>query len=61
MKNAKLLHYSHCVSDIERSRRFAAERPHVRLIELPDGHELVASIPTLLAESERFLAGLAPA
>jgi glyoxylase I family protein len=22
MKNAKLLHYSHCVSDIERSRRF---------------------------------------
>jgi lactoylglutathione lyase len=25
MKNAKLLHYSHCVSDIERSRRFYAD------------------------------------
>ncbi len=25
MKNAKLLHYSHCVSDIERSRRFYTE------------------------------------
>jgi catechol 2,3-dioxygenase-like lactoylglutathione lyase family enzyme len=22
MKNSRLLHYSHCVSDIERSRRF---------------------------------------
>ena len=25
MKNARLLHYSHCVSDIERSRRFYAD------------------------------------
>ena len=25
MKNARLLHYSHCVSDIERSRRFYTE------------------------------------
>jgi catechol 2,3-dioxygenase-like lactoylglutathione lyase family enzyme len=25
VKNAKLLHYSHCVSDIERSRRFYTE------------------------------------
>jgi lactoylglutathione lyase len=25
MKNAKLLHYSHCVSDVERSRRFYNE------------------------------------
>lgn len=43
---------------IERSRELAAGRPHVRLLELPDGHELVASLPVLLAESERFLAGL---
>lgn len=43
---------------IERSRAFAAGRPNVRLIELEDGHELVASIPALLAESERFLSEL---
>lgn len=43
------------VVPIERSRTFAAGRPHVRLLELPDGHELVASLPTLLTESERFL------
>jgi uncharacterized protein len=48
------------VVPIERSREFAAARPHARLIELPDGHELVASIPALLAESERFLAELSP-
>jgi pimeloyl-ACP methyl ester carboxylesterase len=52
----------HGISDdvvpIERSRELAAGRPHVRLIELPDGHELVASIPTLLAETDRFLAAL---
>ena len=46
------------VVPIERSRELAAARPHVRLVELDDGHELVASIPTLLAESERFLAAL---
>lgn len=44
------------VVPIERSRTFAAERPWVRLVELDDGHELVASLPTLLAESEAFLA-----
>jgi pimeloyl-ACP methyl ester carboxylesterase len=48
------------VVPVEHSRRFAAGRPHVRLLELPDGHELVASLPTLLAESERFLASLPP-
>jgi uncharacterized protein len=46
------------VVPIERSRDLARARPHVRLIELDDGHELVGSIPTLLAESERFLGGL---
>ncbi len=56
-----ILHGRHDdVVPIERSRDFAATRPHVRLIELPDGHELVASIPALLAESERFLASLPP-
>ena len=44
------------VVPVEHSRRFAAGRPHVRLVELPDGHELIASLPTLLAETERFLA-----
>jgi len=44
------------VVPIERSRTFAAGKPNVRLVELADGHELVASLPTLLAESEAFLA-----
>ncbi len=44
------------VVPIERSRTFAAGKPWVRLVELADGHELVASLPTLLAESEAFLA-----
>jgi len=43
---------------IERSRELAAGRPHVRLVEFDDGHELIASLPALLAESERFLAEL---
>jgi pimeloyl-ACP methyl ester carboxylesterase len=47
------------VVPVERARTFAANRPNVRLIELADGHELIASLPTLLAESERFLAALA--
>jgi pimeloyl-ACP methyl ester carboxylesterase len=38
------------------ARAFAAGRPHVQLIELEDGHELVASLPRLLAASDRFLA-----
>jgi uncharacterized protein len=44
------------VVPIERSRTFAADKPWVRLLELADGHELVASIPTLLAEAEPFIA-----
>jgi hypothetical protein len=46
------------VVPIGRSREFAKARPNVRLVELDDGHELVASIPALLAETERFLADL---
>jgi uncharacterized protein len=41
---------------IERSRAFARDRPHVRLIELDDGHDLIASLPRMLAETDRFLA-----
>lgn len=43
---------------VEHSRRFAAGRPHVRLVELDDGHELIASLPRLLEEADRFLATL---
>ena len=44
------------VVPIDHSREFAAGKRHVRLIELDDGHELVASLPRLLAESTDFLA-----
>jgi pimeloyl-ACP methyl ester carboxylesterase len=37
------------------SRELAASDPRVELIELTDGHQLTASIPRLLAESDRFL------
>lgn len=40
---------------IDHSRRFAAGRPNVRLVELDDGHELAASLPRLLAEADGFL------
>ncbi len=46
------------VVPITHSRRFAEGKPHVQLVELADGHELVASLPRLLAESDRFLASL---
>jgi pimeloyl-ACP methyl ester carboxylesterase len=38
------------------SRALAAGRPNVQLIELPDGHDLIASLPRLLDASDRFLA-----
>jgi uncharacterized protein len=44
------------VVPIEHSRRFAAGMPHVRLVELDDGHELVASIPQILATATAVLA-----
>lgn len=43
---------------IEHSRRFAEGRENVTLIELADDHQLIASIPRMLAESDRFLAAL---
>ena len=44
------------VVDIDRSRDFARGKPHVRLVEVADGHELGASIPRILAEADRFFA-----
>jgi len=41
---------------IDHSRTFAKGKPNVTVIELDDGHQLLESIPTLLAESDRFLA-----
>jgi pimeloyl-ACP methyl ester carboxylesterase len=43
---------------IERSRAFAAGKRHVRLVEVEDGHELVASLGRITEEADRFLAGL---
>jgi pimeloyl-ACP methyl ester carboxylesterase len=43
---------------IGRSRELAKQQPNVRLVELDDGHELVASLPAILAETDRFLAGV---
>ncbi|MBA3390993.1 MAG: alpha/beta hydrolase [Deltaproteobacteria bacterium] len=41
---------------IERSRQFATGKPHVRLLEVDDDHQLVASLPRILAEADAFLA-----
>jgi pimeloyl-ACP methyl ester carboxylesterase len=42
--------------DIGLSRAWAAEKRHVRLLEVNDGHELRESVPLIARESERFLA-----
>jgi len=44
------------VVSIDRSRDFAEGRRHVTLVELDDGHELITSLPRILAASESFLA-----
>jgi pimeloyl-ACP methyl ester carboxylesterase len=44
------------VVDIASSRGWAKERAHVRLREVEDSHELGGSIPTILAEADRFFA-----
>ena len=43
---------------IDGSRELAKLNAHVRLVELDDGHELVASLPAILAETDVFLAGV---
>ena len=45
------------VVDPELSRTWAAGKRHVRLIEVDDEHELVASVPLIIARAEEFLAG----
>lgn len=44
------------VVPVETSRRFVAAHPDVRLVELDDGHELLATLPVVLAEIDGFLA-----
>jgi pimeloyl-ACP methyl ester carboxylesterase len=43
---------------IDRSRELATINANVRLVELDDSHELVASLPAILAETDLFLAGV---
>jgi pimeloyl-ACP methyl ester carboxylesterase len=43
------------VVPIDHARRFAGGKRHVRVVELEDGHELVATLPRLLAEADEFL------
>lgn len=42
--------------DVELSRSWARGKRHVRLVEVDDGHELVASLPRIAAEADRQLA-----
>ena len=42
------------VVDVQLSRDWSAGRRHVRLVEVDDGHELVASVPRVLAEADEF-------
>ncbi len=44
--------------DPDLSRQFAATRPNVRLIEVPDGHQLVASLDPIRTEIDRALESL---
>ena len=44
------------VVDIARSRDFARESPHIRVVEVDDGHELSASIGRILSEADTFFA-----
>jgi pimeloyl-ACP methyl ester carboxylesterase len=41
--------------DIAVSRQWALGKRHVRLVEVDDGHELVASLGRIAAEADDFL------
>lgn len=41
--------------DVGLSREWAKVRPHVRMVEVDDGHELTGSLPRIIDETERFL------
>lgn len=43
------------VVDVQLSREWSAGKRHVTLVEVDDGHELVASVPRVLAEADDFL------
>jgi uncharacterized protein len=43
------------VVDVERSRAWASNKRHVRLVEVDDGHDLVLSIDRILLEAGAFL------
>jgi predicted esterase YcpF (UPF0227 family) len=43
------------VVGVDLSREFAQDRPHVKLVELDDGHELLVSLPVILEGIERYL------
>jgi pimeloyl-ACP methyl ester carboxylesterase len=43
--------------DVSLSRAWAAGKRHVRLVEVDDGHELIASLPVILREADAFLSG----
>ena len=43
---------------VQRSRAFAQGRPNVKLVEVDDGHELVKSVPIVLAEADALLGSL---
>jgi pimeloyl-ACP methyl ester carboxylesterase len=45
---------------VEGSRRWAAGKPHVRLVEVDDGHELVLPLDLILREADRHLASFLP-
>ena len=42
------------IVDVELSREWQKNKRHIRLVEVDDGHELVASTPKILAEADRF-------
>lgn len=44
------------VVPIESSRLYAAQHPHVQLIEVDDDHGLIASMPLIWKETQRFFA-----
>jgi uncharacterized protein len=54
---ALVLHGTHDDTvPIDYSRELAKDHPNVELIELDDGHQLIDSIPRLIAETDRFVA-----
>lgn len=40
---------------VDSSRRYAATRPHVELVEVDDGHDLLASLETIVERAMSFL------